>query len=108
MKPRWITTICLGCIGLLPGQVASAQVCHATNARLNGLYGFVASEAGTVAATTSAPGTVSPVTSPYSGTELGKLLGGVATGSQFSLSGVLNFDRAGNIDATSAGTEPTC
>ncbi len=105
MNPRWITTICLGCIGLLPGQVALAQVCHATNSRLNGQYGFVASEAGTVVATTSTPGTVSPITSPYSNTELGNLLGGISAGTQFSLSGVLNFDGVGNIDATSAGTE---
>ncbi len=105
MKPRWITTICLGCIGLLPGQLALAQVCHATNARLNGPYGFVASEAGTAAAPPSASGTVSPVTSPYSNTELGNLLGGIATGSQFAVSGVLNFDGAGNIDATSAGVD---
>jgi hypothetical protein len=101
MKLRWITTICLGCIGLLPGQLALAQVCHATNARLNGPYGFVASEAGTAAAPPSAPDTVSPVTSLYSTTELGNLLGGIATGSRFALSGVLNFDGAGNIDATS-------
>ncbi len=105
MNSRWITIICLGCIVLLPGQVALAQVCHATNSRLNGQFGFVASEAGTVVATTSTPGTVSPVTSPYSTTELGTLLGGISAGNQFTLSGVLNFDGVGNIDATSAGTE---
>jgi hypothetical protein len=105
MEPRWITTICLGCIVLLPGQVALAQVCHATNSRLNGQYGFVASEAGTVAVTPTAIGTVSPITSPYSTSELGNLLGGIAAGTQFSLSGVLNFDGLGNIDATVAGTE---
>ena len=105
MNSRWITTICLGCIGLLPGQIAVAQVCQATNARLNGLYGFVASQAGTVVVTTSAPGTLSPLTSPYSNTALGNMLGGIATGSQFSLSGILNFDGAGRIDATSAGTD---
>jgi hypothetical protein len=101
-----MTMLCFSCFGLLSVQLAQAQqACRAMNSSLNGPYGFAASEAGTTTTatgTTGAPG----ATSGYSATELGNLLGGIAAGNQFALTGVLNFDGAGNIDATSASGSP--
>jgi hypothetical protein len=90
--------------------MARAQVCFVTNSSLNGAYGFLASEAGAIPATTTGTGTTGTTgasgssTNGYSTTELGSLLGGIAAGNQFGLSGVLFFDGAGNIDATSSPT----
>jgi trimeric autotransporter adhesin len=108
MKSRWITMLCLACFGLLSVQSARAQACRATNNSLNGLYGFTASEASKIAATTgtgtTSTGTTGASAIAYSKTELGGLLGGIAAGNQFGLTGVLNFDGAGHIMATSSPT----
>jgi hypothetical protein len=99
--------LCFSCFGLLSVQLAQAQqACRAMNSSLNGPYGFAASEAGTITTTTGATGTTGTSTSGYSNTELGNLLGGIAAGNQFALTGVLTFDGAGNIDATSASGSP--
>jgi hypothetical protein len=93
--------LCLACFGLLSVQSAVAQACRASNSSLSGSYGFVASEAGTIAAATGTE-TTSTTASVYSKTQVGSLLGGIAAGNQFGLTGVLNFDGAGNIDASSS------
>ena len=98
------------CFGLA-GSVASAQVCQATNASLNGAYGFVANQLslGTAISgtgtTTGTGGTTTTGTttssSGFSTTVLGQLLGGIAANNQFTLAGRLIFDGAGHIDAQS-------
>jgi hypothetical protein len=103
MKLRWITILSACCFGLLPVQLAQGQVCLLSNASLAGTYGFVASEGGTIATT---PGPTTPA-SGYSNSEVGNLLAGIAAGNQFGLSGVLTFDGAGNIDATSSASYGT-
>jgi hypothetical protein len=98
MKLRWLTMLSFGCFSLLAVPLAQAQVCLLSNATLSGSYGFVASEAGAIPATTGTTTT----SSGYSTTEIGSLLGAIAAGNQFSLSGILTFDGAGNISATSS------
>jgi mucin-2 len=103
MKLRWLKTLCSCCFGLLAVPLVQAQVCLLSNANLAGSYGFVASQGGTTPTTTgTTTATSSSATSGYSTTELGKLLGGIAAGDQFGLSGVLTFDGAGHIDAESS------
>ena len=83
-RTLWLSSLCV-----LIGPMAQAQFCGLTNASLNGSYGYVASEAGAVVATTSGTGTTgaTATTTPntYSDTEIGKLLGGIAAGNQFPL-----------------------
>jgi hypothetical protein len=109
MKIDWKLTLCGSLLGVLMSPLAQAQFCGLTNMSLNGAYGYVASEAGTVVATspgtgttgtTSTTGTAAPNT--FSSTALGQLLGGISAGNQFALGGVLTFDGAGNVNATSA------
>jgi hypothetical protein len=94
--------LCLSSFGLLFSQVAQAQVCEITNTALNGPYGYIASELGTVVTTSPPPGTTGTAASNYSGANIGQLLAAMAAGNQFGLAGVLIFDGAGNIRATSA------
>jgi hypothetical protein len=103
MKSRCLTMLSFGCFSLLAAPMARAQVCLLSNASLSGSYGFVASEAGAIATPpgTTAPGATAAPTG-YSSTEIGSLLGAIAAGNQFSLSGILTFDGAGNIGATSS------
>jgi hypothetical protein len=103
MKSRWLTMLSFGCFSLLGVPLAQAQVCLLSNASLSGSYGFVASEAGAIPATTGTTTTgTTTASSGYSTTEIGSLLGAIAAGNQFSLSGILTFDGAGNIGATSS------
>jgi hypothetical protein len=106
MKIDWKFTLCGSLLGVLMSPLAQAQFCGLTNMSLSGAYGYVASEAGTVVATSSGTGTTGTTgtTSPntFSSTALGQLLGGIAAGNQFALGGVLTFDGAGNVNATSA------
>lgn len=53
MKLDWKTTLCLSGFSLLFVPLAQAQLCLVTNASLTGSYGYVASQAGTVATSTS-------------------------------------------------------
>jgi hypothetical protein len=104
MKRRWITMLYLSAFGLLPIQLAQAQVCLVSNSNLAGTYGFVASESGTIPATTGTTTTTGTSSSGYSNTEVGSLLSGVAAGNQFGLSGILILDGAGNVDAAASLT----
>jgi len=108
MKSRWLTMLSFGCFSLLTVPLAQAQVCLLSNATLSGSYGFVASEAGAIPTTTGTTTTgTTTASSGYSSTEIGSLLGAIAAGNQFSLSGILAFDGAGNISATSSPTGGT-
>ena len=51
-RTLWLSSLCV-----LIGPMVQAQFCGLTNASLNGSYGYVASEAGAVVATTSGTGT---------------------------------------------------
>ena len=102
-------TVMLSSFGLC--QMAQAQFCALTNASLKGSYGYSASESGTPPATTTGTGTTGTTgttggTTPntYSTTEIGILLNGITTGSQFAVAGVMAFDGQGNISAISAPT----
>ena len=57
MKLDWKTTLCLSGLTLFFVPLAQAQLCTVTNASLSGPYGYVASQAGTVPATTTTTGT---------------------------------------------------
>jgi hypothetical protein len=109
MKIDWKLTLCGSLLGVLMSPLAQAQFCGLTNMSLSGAYGYVASEAGTVVVASSGTGTTGTAgttgtTAPntFSSTALGQLLGGIAAGNQFALGGVLTFDGAGNVNATSA------
>src|ERR1700722_19959992 len=99
MKPNWKITLWLSSIGVLISPLAQAQFCGLTIASLNGSYGYVASQAGTVPTPVPA-GT--PATTTYSSTAIGDLLSGISAGHQLALSGVWKFDGVGNVNATSA------
>lgn len=116
MKSTWMITLYLSSFGLLVGQMAQAQTCDAS---VTGIYGYAASQGGTVATptstttgttgtgttgTTGTGTTGSTTTTSYSTTNIGLLLGGIAAGDQFAYSGVLSFDGAGSIFATAAPT----
>ncbi len=107
MKIDWKLTLYISSLSVLMSPLAQAQFCGLTNASLNGSYGYVASEAGTVVTATSGTGTTGTgttgMTAPnsYSTTNLGQLLGGIAAGNQLALGGVLTFDGAGNVNAAS-------
>src|SRR5665213_466647 len=123
MKIDWKLTLYISSLSVLISPLAQAQFCGLTNASLNGSYGYVASEAGTVVTSgtgttgtgttgtgttgTSTTGTTgtgttgTAATDSYSTTDLGQLLGGIAAGNQLALGGVLTFDGAGNVNATS-------
>jgi hypothetical protein len=107
MKIDWKLTLCLTSLNVLMSPLAQAQFCGLTNASLTGAYGYVASEAGTVATPPPETGTATGTTAPdsYSTTNLGELLGGIAAGNQLALGGVLTLDGAGDVNATeTAGT----
>jgi hypothetical protein len=104
MKLNWKTTLCLSTFGFLFSPLAQAQFCSLTNASLSGAYGYVASEPGASATTTGTTGTgttTGTTAGGYSNTGIGQLLGGVAGGNQFALSGVWVFDGQGNVATTS-------
>jgi mucin-2 len=115
MKSTWMITLYLSSFGLLMSQMARAQACDAS---VTGLYGYAASQGGTVSTPTSTTtgttgtgttgttgtGTGSSTTTTYSTTQIGLLLGGIAAGDQIADSGVLSFDGAGSIFATAAPT----
>jgi len=103
MKSSWMTMLCFSAFGLLAVQLAQAQVCLVSNSNLAGTYGFVASESGTIPATTGTT-TSGATASGYSNTEVGNLLGEIAAGNQFGLSGILILDGAGHIDAAPSST----
>lgn len=120
MQSTWIRTLCVSCFGIFFGAIAQAQYCGLSNASINGAYGFVATQGGTaVTATTTGTGTTGTTgtgtsgtgtstsgssTTGFSSTNLGQLLGGIAAGNQLATSGVLIFDGAGHVSASSAGT----
>ena len=118
MKYHWITMLCFSACSLLLTRSAPAQVCGASNASLIGPYGYVANQTGPESTTSSTgttgttgtsgtsgtTGTTTTGMSAYSNTDIGQLLGGIAGGNQFALSGILVFDGAGNIEATSSST----
>src|ERR1700677_5024123 len=115
MKSTWMITLYLSSFGLLMSQMARAQACDAS---VTGLYGYAASQGGTVSTPTSTTsgttgtgttgttgtGTGSSTTTTYSTTQIGLLLGGIAAGDQIAYSGVLSFDGAGSIFASGAPT----
>jgi hypothetical protein len=131
MKSMWMMRLGLSTFGLLFSQLAQAQFCGLTNASLHGTYGYVASEAGTLAATTSGTGTTGTTgtsgtsgtgttgtsstgtgttgstTNGYSNTDVGQLLNGITSGNLFGYSGVLVFDGAGSVYATSSAPTST-
>ena len=112
-KMLWLSSISFLCVPL------AAQVCQVGNFNITGPYGFVASQptsinnptsstggatTGTSTGTsgTGTSGTGSTTTTGYSSTAIGGLLGGIGAGNQFNLAGVLYFDGAGNITASSS------
>jgi hypothetical protein len=113
MKIDWKLALYISSLSVLISPLAQAQFCGLTNASLNGSYGYVASEAGTVVTsgtgttgtgstgTTGTGTTGTAATNSYSTTDLGQLLGGIAAGNQLALGGVLTFDGAGNVNGTS-------
>ena len=105
MKSKLMMAICLSSFSLVVSPLAQAQFCGVSNASLTGSYGYVASEAGTV--TTTGTTTTSTGASTYSSTNIGQLLGGIAAGNQFAFSGVLTFDGAGNVTASSSALTGT-
>lgn len=126
MKPYWITMLGVCSFGLFSGQLALGQICAVSNSNLNGPYGYVASEPGTTSSTTGAgttgtgstgtgttgtgttgTGTTGSSSPTFSNTNIGELLGGIAGGTQFGLSGILLFDGNGHIQATSSATSAT-
>lgn len=107
MQVKLKMMFCLPALGLLANQLANAQYCQVTNSSLNGPYGYVASELGTVvkpspgAGTNGAPSsTGAPNT--YSSSNIGQLLAGIAAGNQFGYAGALTLDGVGNVSASSA------
>jgi hypothetical protein len=99
-------------------QVARAQAanaCTTTNALAVGNYGFILTAGTFIPVTANPPGTTSstifeplavtpPGSNPYSSTELGRLLSGVAGVTAGSATGILYFDGAGNIFASQSVT----
>ncbi len=99
---------------LLTSQMAMAQTvntCTATNALVVGPYGFMLTAGTFIPVLTTPPGTTvstvfaplavnPPGTSPYSNTQLGRLLSGVAGNTAGSSPGVFYFDGSGNIFAS--------
>jgi hypothetical protein len=107
MQVKWKMMFYLSAMGLMANQLADAQYCQVTNSSLNGPYGYVASELGTVM--TTSPGTLtngapSSTGAPntYSSSNIGQLLAGIAAGNQFGYAGALTLDGAGNVSASSA------
>jgi hypothetical protein len=102
MKNYWIRIFGLAGVCLM-GSLASAQVCQFNTSNLLGQYAFVANQFGSVPF--NPPGTTGIVLpAPYSATPLGNFLGGVNSGRQFAVLGVLSFDGSGAITAASSPT----
>jgi hypothetical protein len=116
MKPRWRTFVAvLAFVFLISlSQVAGAQslsACNATNSLVVGNFGFVLTAGTFIPVTANPPGTTTsaafqalavnpPGTNPYSKTQLGQLLSGVAGITAGSVTGIFYFDGAGNIYAS--------
>lgn len=104
MQMKWKMMFCLPALCLMANQLAHAQYCQVTNSSLNGPYGYVASELGTVVTTSTgtSTNTGSSSTNAYSGSNLGQLLAGISAGNQFGYSGALTLDGLGTVYASSA------
>jgi hypothetical protein len=107
MQVKWKMMFCLPALGLLANQLANAQYCQVTNSSLNGPYGYVASQLGTVVTTSTGTGTGGASSSTgapntYSSSNIGQLLAGIAVGDQFGYAGALRLDGGGNVFASSA------
>lgn len=97
---RSFLLLCLsGAVCAVPSQ---AQVCSVTNSSLTGTYGYAAIQ--TVWTTNMQAVWTSNMngTAPYSSTGIGQLIGGIDAGQPFATTGLLSFDGAGNVSATSA------
>ena len=116
MKPRWrsLAAVFAFLVFISFSQIAGAQslsACNATNSLVVGNFGFVLTAGTFNPVTALPPGTTNsttfealavtpPGTNPYSKSQLGQLLSGVAGITAGSVTGLFYFDGAGNIYAS--------